>query len=228
MSYTYLQEQGEESSADTFSDIPQFVLSKLNLTAEESCSKDNETASCQSSQFGMMSAPLTEILGGEKLTSFAEDFHAPTSVVQGRGQELQEKKADYGDRWHGLFARLCPNSYLWKTPQSLLLGDLDQFCLTFPKWGIMENGGLFPLEKPQIHPINEIGCGYSLPTPRSRDWKGESAKRAGLKHSLPGAIGGIPNPEFSEWLMVFPIGWTDLKPLGMDKFQSWRQQHGEY
>lgn len=32
-------------------------------------------------------------------------------------------------------------------------------------------------------------------------------------------------PDLPEWLMGWPIGWTDLKPLEMDKFQSWQQQH---
>lgn len=31
------------------------------------------------------------------------------------------------------------------------------------------------------------------------------------------------NPAWVEWLMGWPIGWTDLKPLEMDKFLSWRQ-----
>ena len=35
------------------------------------------------------------------------------------------------------------------------------------------------------------------------------------------------NPETSEQMMVWPIGQTDLKPLEMDKFQLWLQQHGE-
>ena len=31
-----------------------------------------------------------------------------------------------------------------------------------------------------------------------------------------------------EWLMGWPLGWADLKPLAMDKYQSWLQQHGIY
>jgi hypothetical protein len=38
--------------------------------------------------------------------------------------------------------------------------------------------------------------------------------------------GGTLNPTWVEWLMGWPLGWTDLKPLGMDKFQQWQQQHG--
>jgi len=34
------------------------------------------------------------------------------------------------------------------------------------------------------------------------------------------------NPAWVEWLMGWPIGWTDLKPLGTDRFQQWRHSHG--
>jgi DNA (cytosine-5)-methyltransferase 1 len=34
------------------------------------------------------------------------------------------------------------------------------------------------------------------------------------------------NPAWVEWLMGWPSGWTDLKPLAMAKFREWYQQHG--
>ena len=34
------------------------------------------------------------------------------------------------------------------------------------------------------------------------------------------------NPAWVEWLMGWPIGWTDLKPLAMDKFRRWSAAHG--
>jgi hypothetical protein len=37
---------------------------------------------------------------------------------------------------------------------------------------------------------------------------------------------GQLNPTWVEWLMGWPLGWTDLKQLEMDKYQQWRQQHG--
>ena len=45
------------------------------------------------------------------------------------------------------------------------------------------------------------------------------------------AHGGIPtqpmplNPVWVEWLMGWPLGWTDFAPLEMDKFQQWLQLH---
>ena len=35
------------------------------------------------------------------------------------------------------------------------------------------------------------------------------------------------NPRFVEWLMGFPIGWTDLLRLGMPSCQQWQQKHGD-
>lgn len=32
------------------------------------------------------------------------------------------------------------------------------------------------------------------------------------------------NPDWVEWLMGWPIGWTDLKPLATGKCRSWRQK----
>ena len=46
-------------------------------------------------------------------------------------------------------------------------------------------------------------------------------------HALPARVGGQLNPSWVEWLMGWPIEWTDLKPLGMDKFHKWLASHGK-
>lgn len=40
--------------------------------------------------------------------------------------------------------------------------------------------------------------------------------------------GGQLNPTWVEWLMGWPLGWTDLKPLETDRFREWQQQHGGF
>lgn len=42
------------------------------------------------------------------------------------------------------------------------------------------------------------------------------------------AAGGQLNPDWVEWLMGWPIGWTALPPLGMDRFQKWLHAHGAH
>lgn len=39
-------------------------------------------------------------------------------------------------------------------------------------------------------------------------------------------LGGRVNPEWAEWYMGWPMGWTDLRPLAMDRFQRWLRSHG--
>lgn len=41
-------------------------------------------------------------------------------------------------------------------------------------------------------------------------------------------VTGKLNPEWVEWLMGWPMGWTDLRPLAMDKFRQWCASHGKF
>jgi hypothetical protein len=45
--------------------------------------------------------------------------------------------------------------------------------------------------------------------------------------TLAAQVGGKLNPAWVEWLMGWPLGWTDLKPLETDKYHLWLQQHGK-
>jgi DNA (cytosine-5)-methyltransferase 1 len=77
------------------------------------------------------------------------------------------------------------------------------------------------------------------PTPRASDFKGATsaeamskAKTRGFNPNLPEATaasvgGGKLNPTWVEWLMGWPLEWTDLKPLEMDKSHCVPQQLGE-
>ena len=56
---------------------------------------------------------------------------------------------------------------------------------------------------------------------------GSSPSQAGRNSpTLPVAAGGKLNPTWVEWLMGWPLGWTDLQPLETAKFQQWRASHG--
>ena len=78
------------------------------------------------------------------------------------------------------------------------------------------------------------------PTPRASEWKGVGPigskshqyrlDRKYLDATVQEAEQktGQLNPTFVEWLMGWPLGWTDLKPLETDKYQQWLQQHGKY
>jgi len=40
--------------------------------------------------------------------------------------------------------------------------------------------------------------------------------------------GGSLNPPWVEWLMGWPIGWTDSRRLGTDRFRQWSRLHGRF
>jgi hypothetical protein len=66
-----------------------------------------------------------------------------------------------------------------------------------------------------------------MPTPLSSDYKGVQRMRENHQNDLAAVVGGPVNPTFSEWLMGWPLEWTDLKPLEMDKSHFVQQQPGD-
>lgn len=67
-------------------------------------------------------------------------------------------------------------------------------------------------------------------TPTARDWRSGKASQATHDRNsrpLSEQIGGSLNPTWVEWLMGWPLGWTDLKPLATDKCPSVPQRLGE-
>ncbi len=80
------------------------------------------------------------------------------------------------------------------------------------------------------------------PTPLSRDYryginketlerrKKQSSRGVNLSEELQRRTGtsGKLNPMWVEWLMGWPLGWTELKPLEMDKSLNAQHKHGNY
>lgn len=311
MSYTYLLDAGQESSAECFWDIPAYVLSRLNLIEENRYCSGSEMESCPSSQSGMMCELSMENLGREKFMSFVGDFLAKIFPQQEAERDCLEKKADYGQNLGESFAKFDRNESSWKTPPCLMFEDCHPYLGTWPRWGIMLNGecwelvipsGLMEIRRQITNAIesgllvrfptptvsgnyNRKGCSktsgdglatvvYRYPTPDSqRGGDGPSQlnrksprlqtvirystpnkrdfKEANLSPAIAAmerkknkskqltrqlsemAHGGNPtqptgvlNPSWVEWLMGWPIGWSALEPLGMDKFQQWLRSHG--
>ena len=63
----------------------------------------------------------------------------------------------------------------------------------------------------------------SNPAIQRRAEKGKQLNLSMVAHPTSGQL----NPTWVEWLMGWPLGWTDLKPLEMDKSHCVPQQHGE-
>jgi hypothetical protein len=61
------------------------------------------------------------------------------------------------------------------------------------------------------------------PTPAARDYKDTGKSQSELNRNTPPLAthaGGLLSPQWVEWLMGVPIGWTELRPWGMAWFRN--------
>ena len=135
----------------------------------------------------------------------------PGSRPNGKGGKIlaEEVAISEGSRVRG--------QKLWPTP-----------CATDHK-GIGKAGTL----RDRLDYATERGATKSntYATPQARDFRSGSTDRwddPDRSRNLNDQVGGQLNPTWVEWLMGWPLGWTDLKPLGMDKFQAWQLSHGGF
>ena len=236
MSWLFSRALVEEFSEDTCSDGALSALSSGNPTPQAYLLPDRMTAFSRPSRFGMTFSPLTADRGEELLTSYLAGFPVRTSAQEEPGKGSTALGRDYGERWSESLAKLDPNLYSWRTPQLSLLEDSEQFSETWPRSGSMRSGTCF--RRPTLAPTTYANVSGLLPTP-TKSW----AKRGpGLTNNLDNlrmslgvtqtslaivkAVGWRWPASFVEWMMGWPSLWTELRPLEMDKFREWRQQHG--
>jgi hypothetical protein len=121
------------------------------------------------------------------------------------------------------YARTFPTPTTWPTPRSNDAEKRGNFDEMNPRNGLPGAVKRWPTPVTSDHAARR-------PT---ENWTGNG--------DLPSVVwtanGGTENPDkppaklnpvWVEWLMGWPLGWTDLRPLGMDKFHSWQQQHGRF
>ncbi|MCY1516694.1 hypothetical protein D9M68_513420 [compost metagenome] len=193
----------------------------------------------QLSRFGLTCAVLTADRGEALLTQYLEASRARTSRRQARARGSSVAAQSSGVRWHESSTRYDPKRSTWRTHRCLWDEDLPSCSVTLPKWGMTRTGVLW---EPGISalPMPEIEFGWSqetLPTPIVAMAKGSSqnalTKKDGstrLRTRLDYWIErdgrhGRLNPEYVEWVMGWPQGWTALQPLEMAKFREWQRQH---
>jgi hypothetical protein len=238
MSYIFLLEQGEESSAECFSDIPACALSNGTSTLDNACLPDSGTDACHASQSGTTCKPSMETLGADELMSSAEGSPAKTSAQPEKARESTDRAAECGHTWPESFARWDHATSSWKTHQCSLFGGLETFSETWPRWGMMRDGECWELMM-QEPATNGSASGY-WPTPRAcnpgsrPNGKGgkvlaeEVAIAEGMKQrGESGSAAGLISPEWVELLMGWPLGWTDCAASATDRFQAWRHSHSK-
>jgi len=75
----------------------------------------------------------------------------------------------------------------------------------------VKDGGVWPINK--------------FATPQKRDYRiGETSRlknNPNRSHNLNDQIGGKLNPDWVEWLMGLPIGWSSTRPLDKEQYKRW-------
>ena len=241
MSWHYLQGQEVESWEGDCLDGAPSALSSLIPTPEASCLPDRRTDVLTDSQSGMTCGPSMDITGVEQSMSLAVDFRVRTSAQPERVRVSQEQSPVCGRTWHELLVRFDLVTCLWKTARCLFPEVLPWSSVILPRWGMMRDGECWERNTPELptngtvsglwptpvadgdRTTNYAQGGTSLgfavrnwPTPTCHDRKGKSGAN----------VGGTLNPMWVEWLMGWPVGWTDCGALEMDKFQQWQRLHG--
>ncbi len=257
MSWLYSQALVEEYSVDTCSGGERSVQLSVICTQHQFSHRDKMTDISRLSQYGLTYAALTVDLGEVVLTSFLAGFPVKTSQPLVEEQASEELVQVSGARWSELFARWDLDSCSWRTPQCSLVEGLELFSETWPRSGSMRSGSCWARPMSELH-TKEIGSGFwptptktdislrkkkysqggtalSLavqrwPTPTKHNSK-ECAAPSEYKRKTPtlaAQAGGKLNPIWIEWLMGWPMGWTDLEPLEMGKFQEWQRLHLQF
>ena len=168
MSWLYSQVLVEEFLEAICLDGELSALLSGNSTPQAFCAPDKMTGFSRLSQFGMTYKPLTESRGEALLTLYQEAFLARTLVQQEKGQALMENEAECGEKWRGSFTKYNPDSCSWKTHQCSLLGDLEEFSETWPRWGLMRDGECWEQQTlAQTIKGKESGLSENWPTPQS-------------------------------------------------------------
>lgn len=178
--------------------------------------------------------------------SYLAGFPVRTSASPETVQASTVSSLAYGESRPASLARYDPASSTWKTAQRSLLAGLAESSVIFPRWGMMLDGALYPQKMPARHTCDSVfglrlptvtvcgnnnrkGASPMLPTPCARDYKDNGSSPAELARNsttLATKAGGPLNPTWVEWLMGWPLGWTDLAPLETGRFQQWRRLHG--
>lgn len=150
----------------------------------------------------------------------------PTPTCGGGGQTLPEGTTPQGKTPEGRKQTVCleraviqVERQIWPTPT---------VCENYNRKGASPTSGDGLATAVRKFPTPTVAMRKGSSRGALTRKAGKSRENDRLDYAIEGdASDGRLNPEWVEWLMGWPIGWTALQPLETDKFREWQQQHGK-
>ena len=219
MSWLFSRALVEDCSPPKFLDGAQSALWNWMNIADAFLSSDKMTDTYDPhSQYGMTFVPLTAERGVESLMSSLEVFLVKHLVQQQQGKIRQ---MIFGLKCEESWQMSLRGTYLPKMSQEK---PLTQPVTILNRW-VTKPKQLPLVRKTWVQTTYGKDFGYlHTPTTMANFCAPSMQKHAGCRNWV--KVFGKVTPEAQEYLMGWPTGWTDLKPLVMGKFQLWRQWHG--
>lgn len=206
---------------------------------------------CPPSQSGMTFEHLTDMSGVAELTSLLPDSHVNLFQMQECKKESTTNETCGQTRLESL-AKYDPDLCSWKMFLPLFNTWEEYSPETWPESGTIKNGELYPLQISADRILeNAGGCvpkpdvsgshnKKSWPTPTASDYKGgTSAVRKGTNKRRVDRLDHCIepdyeikfqdgkrlrlNPDWVEWLMHVPVGWSKTEPLKSVDILSWEK-----
>lgn len=206
-----------ESSVAICSDIDALERSSLVRTASASFASANVMESCPTSRSSATFADLMGDLTGEELTLWLAGF-----PVKPTAAHLED------GLWRTISGRTCGGSWQISLPGlSLPRTSAEERSIarptTWKRWVTQLDACRF---RRQTWVLTMFGSasGY-LHTPTcTANYAAPSMQKWPVCREFVRVL-GKPTPTNHEWLMAWPIGWSGLQPLAMDRFQQWQHSH---
>lgn len=159
----------------------------------------------------------------ERTTFGGGSFFWPTPVASDCKKGVMEWD---GKRGRGLLG--AARGYMWPTPQTV-----DAQKGRAPR--LKSDRASRNPKKMSSYRMDLKDAVHLLPTPRAtcRDmgtmkmqrFSGTDKRKGKAGSEYDPTNGGMLNPPWVEWLMGFPIGWTDSEPLETELFHLWLHSH---
>lgn len=175
-------------------------------------------ASSMGFRSGTTSEPSTASPGAAALTWYLAAF--PVKPIHPR-LEAGTLRMTYGRKCGESWQRSLPGTYSRRTshaPRSTPRQTILKRWVTKP--------AAFPFQR-KTWVLTTVGqdIGYVHTPTTKANYAAKSMQKWPACRAFVRAF-GQPSPEVHEYLMGWPIGWSDLRPLATDKWQSWLQRHG--